>query len=248
MIVDSLCFLGDCLFSGAPRVDDLLRRLDEAETDRAIVAPFRPRDYHLGPANDALAATVEAHADRLVGFARVDPNRGGEAVAELERAVGQLGLRGLFLNPWEETFRVNAPFVDPLLEAAARLRVPVIVAAGFPWLSEGLQVGDLARRHPDVTVVGTNGLQINISGLGQTDAELALGQNENLVLQTAGVYREDFIEGVAERLGAGRVLYASAWPYFDPRLERRRVDWCHLDESAKAQILGGNAERLLLRS
>lgn len=247
MIVDSLTFLGECLYREAARADDLLRQLDEAGVDRAVVAPLRPSDYHLGPANEALAREVDSRRDRLTGFARVDPNLGEKAALDVGRALGELGLEGLFLNPWEETFRVNAPFVDAVVEVARRHRAPVVLAAGYPWVSEGLQVGDLAGRYPDVTFVGTNGIQINISGLGQVDAELALDANENLVMQTAGVYREDFIEGITERLGPERVLYASSWPYLDPRLEIRRVQWAHMDDVAKEKILGGNAERLLLR-
>ena len=47
------------------------------------------------------------HPTGSSAFARVDPNLGDDAAAELERATGELGLRGLFLHPWEETFRVH---------------------------------------------------------------------------------------------------------------------------------------------
>jgi predicted TIM-barrel fold metal-dependent hydrolase len=237
-------FVGESLFGPQATADQLVRALDESEIERAVVCPFRPRSYLLEEANDSVAAAVERHPDRLAGFARVDPNLGDAAVLELGRATGALGLRGLFLHPWEETFRVHDSRVDELLDGCA---LPVIVAAGYPWLSEGLQVGELARRHPDVRIVATNGCQINISGLGQTDAELALAANPNLAVQTTGVYREDFLEGVAERVGPERLLYASGFPLFDPRLEVLRVRWApNLDEPARTLVLGGNAERLLL--
>jgi predicted TIM-barrel fold metal-dependent hydrolase len=89
--------------------------------------------------------------------------------------------------------------------------------------------------------VGTNGLQLNISGLGQTDAELALASADNLLVQTAGVYREDFLEGVVRRFGAPRVLYASSYPLLDPRLEVRRVQWAAFSEVEAEALLGGNA-------
>jgi predicted TIM-barrel fold metal-dependent hydrolase len=242
--IDSLTFLGDSLFGPSVTAAELLARLDEAEIDRAVVVPTRPRSYRLEEANEVVAEAVRAHPDRLVGFARVDPNLGDDAARELDRATRELGLRGLFLHPWEETFRIHDRRVDAVLEAADG---PVIVAAGYPWLSEGLQVGELAGRHPGRTFVATNGCQINISGLGQTDAELALTDNPNLVVQTGGVYREDFIEGIAARLGAERVLYASGFPLLDPRLEVLRVRWApNLDDEARAKILGLNAQRLLL--
>lgn len=245
MIVDGLTFLGDGLFGLHASVEGLLRRLEETAAERAIVCPLRPRGYELGPGNDEVAEAVEAHPDRLLGFARVDPNRRGEAAAEADRALGRLGLRGLFLHPWEEHFRVSAPFVDDVVAVAQAHGRPVIVAAGYPWLSEALQVAELAARFPDVRFVATNGIQINISGLGQTDAELALQRCPNLAMQTSGVYREDFIEGVVQRLGAERVLYASGSPYFDPRLEIRRVQWSHLPDADKDAVLGGNAAALL---
>jgi predicted TIM-barrel fold metal-dependent hydrolase len=133
-----------------------------------------------------------------------------------------------------------------LLEAVARLGLPVVVATGYPWLSEALQVAELARRHPDVRFVATNGAQLNVSGLGQTDAELALEACPNLALQTAGVYREDFLEGVVARFGSERLLFASGFPLLEPRLEVLRVRWApSLDEAARTAVLGGNARELL---
>jgi predicted TIM-barrel fold metal-dependent hydrolase len=245
VILDSLTFLGESLFGPRATAAELLAVLDELEVERAVVCPVRPRGYRLEPANEAVAEAMRAHPGRLVGFGRVDPNLGEAACAELERSLGELGLRGLFLHPWEETFRVSAPFVDPVVEVARAHGVPVIVAAGYPWLSEGLQVGELARRFPDVAFVATNGGQINISGLGQTDVELALAANPNLSVQTAGVYREDFLENVVARFGAGRLLYASAYPLLEPRLEILRARWAHFDEATRAAVLGGNARALL---
>jgi uncharacterized protein len=230
VIVDSLTFADD----------RLLAALDAAGIERAIVCPSRARGHGYDVENERVAEFVRVHPDRLVGFARVDPLAPG-AEAELEH-VRALGLRGLFLHPWEDTFRITDPAVDAVIDG-----LPVIVASGFPWVSEGLQVGELARRHPETTFVATNGAQINISGLGQQDAELALESSPNLHVQTSGVYREDFLEGVVSRFGAERLLYASAFPRFDPRLELLRVRWApNLGESEQAAILGGNAERLLL--
>jgi predicted TIM-barrel fold metal-dependent hydrolase len=157
VIVDSLVFLGPSLHGADVSVDDLLAALDGAGIERAVAVPAKPRGYHLAPANELVAAAVGAHPERLTGFARVDPNLGDEAATELERCFATLGLAGLFLHPWEETFRVSAPFVDPVLEVARAHGRPVIVAAGYPFLSEGLQVGELARRFPDVQLVATNG-------------------------------------------------------------------------------------------
>ena len=245
MIVDSLTYLGEALIGPSVAPADLLAVMDKVGVDRAVAVPVKPPGYQLGPANEAVAEAARAHPERLTGLARVDPNLGHEACTELERALTDLGLRGLFLHPWEETFRVSAPFVDPIVEVARRHAVPVMIAAGYPWLSEGLQVGDLARRFPDVRFVATNGGQINISGLGQTDVELTLAARSNVAVQTAGVYREDFLENVVERFGADRLLFSSAHPLLDMRLELLRGRWLHVNEAAREAVLGGNAADLL---
>ena len=226
MIVDALTFGGD----------GLVAALDEAGIDRAIVCPQRARGHGYDVENEKVVAFCAEHPDRLVPFARVDPLSPGAASH-------RDGARGLFLHPWEDTFRITDPAVDAIVDGG----MPVIVATGYPWVSEGLQVGELARRHPQTTFVATNGAQINISGLGQDDAFMALEDCPNLFVQTSGVYREDFLEGVVERFGAERLLYASAFPRFDPRLELLRVRWApNIGEQACEAILGGNAERLLL--
>ncbi len=244
MIVDSLTFLGESIFGRSATVQELIAVLDEAGIDRAIACPAKPRGYHFGPANEIVAEAVRSHPDRLLGIARVDPLLRDEAAAELDRALGELGLKGVFLHPWEETFRVNDPLVDGVVEVAEAHAVPVVVASGYPWLSEGLQVGALARRFPGVAFVATNGLQINIAGLGQIDAELALADNPNISIQTSGVYREDFIEGIVDRYGVERVLYASAFPLLDPRLELLRVRWASFSDEQQQALLGGNATRV----
>jgi predicted TIM-barrel fold metal-dependent hydrolase len=222
VIVDSLTFAGEALIAA----------LDDAGIDRAIVCPPRARGHGYDLENARAAALAAEHPERLVAFARVDPLA----------PVATADASGLFLHPWEDTFRITDPAVDAILDGR-----PVIVATGYPFVSEALQVAELARRHPETAFVATNGGQINISGLGQDDAFLALEACPNLFVQTSGVYREDFLEGVVERFGAERLLYASACPRFDPRLELLRVRWAPaFGDDARAAILGGNATRVLL--
>jgi uncharacterized protein len=241
--VDAFTFLGHSLFGYGQSADELLARLDAAEVDAAIVCPVKPRDYHLAPANDLVAEATAGQA-RLVGLARVDPNRGAEALDELDRGLQTLYLRGLFLHPWEDHFRVNSPLVDPLFQRCAARGTPVVIATGYPWLSEAAQVGDVARRFADVQIVMTHGGQINISGLGQADAFEVLRRHANVFIETSGVYRQDFLEDVAGGLGAERVLFGSNSPLMDIRLEVERTRWARLPDGARQLILGGNAQRI----
>jgi predicted TIM-barrel fold metal-dependent hydrolase len=244
MIVDMFTFLGESIHGYTQTPEQLLARMDEVGVDRAVICPVKPRGYHLGPENERVVLAAQG-SERFIPFARVDPLQGAESVAELERAVLQLGARGLFLHPWEETFRINGPVVDPLAKRAVELGIPLLVATGYPWVSEAAQVGDLARRFPTLQIVMTHGGQINISGLGQFDAFQVLRRWPNVFMETSGVYRQDFIEETAQAIGASRILFGSNSPRMDARLEIERVRSARLSEADRATMLGGNAERLL---
>jgi predicted TIM-barrel fold metal-dependent hydrolase len=238
--VDALTFLGRSLFGYGQSADELLGRLDSVDVERAVICPVKPRAYHLAAAND-LVADAAARQARFIPLARVDPNLEDDAVLELQRAVGTLGARGLFLHPWEETFRVSDRRLDPLLTRCADLHLPVMIATGYPWLSEAAQVGELARRFPTVPIIMTHGGQINISGLGQADAFAVLQRHAQVHIETSGVYRQDFLEDVATQLGPERILFGSNSPRMDIRLEVQRVRWLTVDEMSRELILAGNA-------
>ncbi len=245
MIIDGQAYIGDSIQGFSQTADDLRHIMHAVGIDRSVICPVKPHDYHLWPENERVADLAQRFPDEFIGFARVDPRLGARAVEDLERALGQLKLKGLVLHPWEETFRINAPLVDPLLHTAEAHGIPVLIETGYPWLSEALQVRDLALRFPRVPIMMTHGGQINISGLGQHDAWLTLADCPNVTMHTSGVYREDFIEEVIEQIGVDRVIFGSGAPLLDTRLEILRVRMAHIDAEAKGRVLGKNLHRLV---
>jgi predicted TIM-barrel fold metal-dependent hydrolase len=244
MIFDFRTFLGQSFDGTRQTVSDLLRSMDALRIDMALACPFKPVSYNLDRANEELAVSIKDHPDRLVGAARIDPWQ-PDAEKLLERALESYGLKALFLNPWEEHFRADLGRLDPLLEILQAHSAPVLVASGYPWLSEALQVCRLAQRWRDTPVVMTNGGQFNISGLGQADVTLALSKAPNLFIDTAGVYRQDFIEETADAFGAERVLFGSGSPCFDQRYEIQRILLAKVNGTARISMQSGNALRLL---
>ncbi len=245
MIIDGHTYVGDSLLGFHQTADELRAAMRHNGIDRSIICPVKPRTYHLWPENERIADLATRFPDAFIGFARVDPRLDAQAVEDLERALGDLKLKGLLLHPWEETFRINAPFIDPLLRCVATHGVPVLIETGYPWLSEALQVRDLARRFPMVPIMMTHGGQINISGLGQRDAWLTLSACPNVTIQTSGVYREDFIEEVIEQFGADRVIFGSSAPLMDTRLEILRVRKAHVADEVKQRILGESVRKVV---
>lgn len=241
--MDAHVHVGQSLQGFEQSVDDLLGNMDRLDINKAVLCPVRPMDYAYPPQNEFVAQTVHRYRDRFEGLGRVDPRR-PDCEEETERCLADLRLRGIYLHPWEDAFCIAEPIVDRVMSICLSHRVPVVVATGYPWVSEAPQVAELARRFPKVPIIMTNGGQINISGLGQRNAWLALTEHPNIFITTAGVYREDFLEEVITRISPRRVLFGSLSPLYDQDYELHRVQWAHVSESVKEEVLGGNAQEL----
>ena len=244
MIVDAHVYLGQSLFGYGQSRAEILANMDHLEIDKAVLVPVKPPDYHLGPANDLVAQVVEEHSERFLGLCRVDPWQGRAAIAEVRRGFEELGARGLYLDPWEENFQANDDVVVPVLDAACSYGGPVVVNAGHLRVSHPTQVRDIVTRFPDIQFVACNGGQINISGMLQSEARLMLETCPNVVIQTAGTYREDFLEEITTEVGEDRVLFASRSPVYDQEFEMARVRFAHLNERQKQKLWGSNALRV----
>jgi aminocarboxymuconate-semialdehyde decarboxylase len=85
--------------------------------------------------NDELAALVGDHPDRFIGFAQLPMQDPGAAVAELRRAVGDLGLVGAYIGT-DFGIDVDDERLDPFWVAAVELDVPVFIHPA-PWGIDG---------------------------------------------------------------------------------------------------------------
>jgi 5-carboxyvanillate decarboxylase len=135
-------------------------------------------------ANDGLAEAVRGHPDRLAGLACVAPQDPEAAAAELERAVGNLGLRGMVINSHAGGEYLDAPRFAPIFEAAEALGVPIYLhpallppGAVEPYLDYGLMAAmwgyaaDASLHALRIVLSGTfdryPGLQIVLGHLGE---------------------------------------------------------------------------------
>jgi predicted TIM-barrel fold metal-dependent hydrolase len=113
--------------------------------------------------NDYIAAVVRAEPDRFIGFGSVNPlYRGPDAaVAELARAVDELGLSGVKLYPMYQHWAANDRDVAfPIYAKAQELGIPVMIhQAGSTRIDAKLELGrpalldDIGREFRDLRVI-----------------------------------------------------------------------------------------------
>lgn len=122
---------------GERRID----AMDEAGLDVQVISLTSPGLHNLpaGEArhlqvetNDRIAELVNAHPDRLQGFATLATPAPAAAAQELERAVTKLGLNGVLLFGRTGERNLDHPDNWPIFEAAASLRAPVYIHPQVP--------------------------------------------------------------------------------------------------------------------
>jgi 2,3-dihydroxybenzoate decarboxylase len=122
-------------------LDARLREMDAFGQDMAVLSLNPPgvQPYPAADAvplarefNDALAAIVRRHPGRFGGLAAVAPQDPVAAAAEIERAMGPLGLNGIMIYSNTGGRYLDEPEFAPLLEAAEANRAPIYLHPRVP--------------------------------------------------------------------------------------------------------------------
>jgi uncharacterized protein len=128
--------------------------------------------------NDYVAEAVRNYPDVFIGFASVDPWKGRLAVAELERAVKELGLKGLKLHPIVQAFFLNDRRFYPLWETCSALKIPLLIHTGTTGVGAG--------------VPGGNGLKLKYAQPIPYIDDIAADFPENTLLQDRVLFGSDY--------------------------------------------------------
>ncbi|WP_433173403.1 amidohydrolase family protein [Actinoallomurus sp. CA-150999] len=122
-------------------LDARLREMDTLGQDMAVLSLNPPgvQPYQAADAvplarefNDALAAIVRRHPGRFGGLAAVAPQDPVATAAEIERAMGPLGLNGIMIYSHTGGRYLDEPEFAPLLEAAEANRAPIYLHPRAP--------------------------------------------------------------------------------------------------------------------
>jgi predicted TIM-barrel fold metal-dependent hydrolase len=139
-----------------------LEDMDEAGVDISVLSCLLGWSAPLEECrmiNDDLAAVQEKYPRRFVGLAQAPLLEGPAALAELRRAISDLGLRGVTITSQVNGRSLDAPHLYGFYELACELDVPVFVhPALVPTGYEHLKGYDLPRvlgRELDLTVATT---------------------------------------------------------------------------------------------
>jgi predicted TIM-barrel fold metal-dependent hydrolase len=239
----------------------LLEWMDANGVLKAVILPIAPYT-----SNEYVYKMVEVAPERLVGFASVVPNPADRAVRELERAVSDLGLRGLKLHPPLQGFCLRSTHVWRVLRKAGELGIPVVIHALWvdestlyfkspykPWENTIEDYAMLPYIAPETRIV-----YAHMGGLLHFKELVGVATHRNVYLDTSysilTIARELGPERLAHYirlLGAEKFLFGSdTVPGLTPeelgvRAQLEVIGKLPLSEEEKESILRRNAENLL---
>jgi hypothetical protein len=146
-------------------VGEYLKAMDENGVEKAVILG---KDYgKMGDAqgsnlpDEETADFVKSHPDRFIGFTAVHPDRGINAnLRRVERAVQDLGLRGIKINP-HSGYYPNDERLYPVYERATEHGIPVVFHTGVKAPADGTRMkychpvylDDVAVDFPDLTII-----------------------------------------------------------------------------------------------
>ena len=196
------------------RMEVLVRHMDRLGIERLILSQgYEEYDSHATPdqvriENDRVIRAAKHFPDRAYGSLYVNPEHVDASLQEFDRCVRDGPM--VCIGEVQTDLRCNAPQLDPIVERAISMNVPILQ---HTWLnSEGngpgestpYDVVELARRHPKAQLI-----------CGHTGGNWELGIR--IIRDTKNVYADiagsdptsGFVEMAVRELGAERVLYGS---------------------------------------
>jgi predicted TIM-barrel fold metal-dependent hydrolase len=248
--------------------DDLIVDMDKNGIDFALV---QARAGFVS--NDMVAEAASRHPTRMVPLARVgheqeiagyheDPGATREqAPAEIDRALGKLGMRGV----GEIFVRAITNSVDPesiakdlsgIMRVCEKHKVPIQFPTAWSQFRGGLFYGDpvwadeVAGNHPDAPVILTK-MGRSIGRYFDTVMSVAM-RNVNIYLDVVGT-NPQHLRFAIDKLGADRILFGTDWsttwrwlsvPATLHQIRLKVLDDAKLTQPEREQILWKNAARL----
>lgn len=197
-------------------LDRVLHAMDRADIERLLVTAWcRPGKWVM--TNDEVAQIVSQHPDRFTGVATVDLDRPMAAVAELERAVLELGFVALRVVPWLWDRPPDHRLYYPLYGKCVELRIPFCTQVGHTGPAMPSEPGRpvpyldrVALDFPELTIVGGH------IGHPWTDEMIGLAwKHDNVYIDTSAYaprYYPDALMHFLSTYGQDKVLFGTNFP------------------------------------
>jgi len=200
--------------------------------------------------NDYVAAVVKKYPQNFTGIGSVDPWMGKLALYEAERAVKELGLKGLKFEPYRQEFFLNDPQFYPLWGKIQELGVPIMVHTGtiqnqgdhkLKYNEPIPYIDDVASDFPGLTIIACH------PSFPWQDETLAMATyKKNVFIELSAGYPEDFSPNLVKFMNKGlqdKIMFGSGYPLFEPEEWVRQFRELPVSKIVQRKVLYKNAAK-----
>jgi hypothetical protein len=208
--------------------------------------------------NEYIAGIVEKFPDVFVaGFASVDPWK-RNAAKEVEKAVKELGLRGLKFQQAAQKFFPNDKMCYPIYEKCVELNIPVLYHTGTTGYGAGAKGGDGIRLSytkpiPYIDDVAADFPELKIIGAHPSwpwqEEMLAVAVHKaNVYLDLSGWSPKYFSPSLVQYANTflkDKVMFGTDYPFISPQKWLKDFESAGFKPELRDKILWENAEKIL---
>lgn len=191
------------------------------------------------------AAAIQS--PRLICFGSVHP-QAPDVIEELYR-IKELGLKGIKLHPDYQNFMIDDPSLAPVYETMAKLKLPLLIHAGFDPYSPNLvharpkAIAQVVDSYKDLTLIAAH-----LGGMEMCDEteEYLVGKDVYFDTAVCSLFcSEPQFSRIIKAHGTDKILFGSDCPWSSPQTELAFLNRADLTPAQKEQILWKNACALL---
>ncbi|UMZ10960.1 amidohydrolase [Pseudomonas sp. MPFS] len=229
-------------------IEQTVALMDQAGVEKLMLSAWcRPEGWVFS--NDEVAAYTRAFPERFVGVATVDLSRPMAALAELDRAVGELGCKALRIVPWLWKLPPNHRLYYPLYAKCIELGIPFCTQVGHTGPLMPSETGrpvpyldEVALDFPELVIVGGH------IGHPWTDEMIGLAwKHDNIHIDTSAylpAYYPPQLLHFIRTYGQDKVLFGSNFPQLSLKKCLEQVQALELPPPIADKFLQGNARRV----
>lgn len=231
-MIDGHAFLGKSSYMEQSS-SDLISKMDRLGIKATVVIAPPPGPFY-EDANNLIRERAIEFPDRLIPIFRTNPHLEGES-ERVRIALTDQSFRGIQLDPKNDGYGVGNKIMDPIIQIAKDLEVPVYIHSGDSIFCPIKAVADYASRFEKVNF---------ITNFNQRTYKIAMNKN-NLYLMTRPFPTLIFKRETPISVDIDRLIFTSDAPIGSLELELKRVELSGLEQEAKDKIFGLNLKRLI---
>lgn len=235
-------------------VGDFVAMMDEAGLEKALIPAIRMMSYQRKVMvwdiqEEEVHEVVKQYPDRLIGLCGFNPLEKMEGVRRVERAVRELGFKGVYIHTYGFGIPLDHRLYYPLYAKCVELGITVSMQVGHSAehmpneLGRPIHLDNVALDFPELNLVGAH------TGWPWADEMISLAwKHENVFLGIDAhhpKYLEPSVVHFMKTRGQNKVLYGTNYPavFHKDSIDSIRND-LDLPEKVIEKILRGNAARV----